>query len=490
MNAMSYDELDHKDCYIYGAGNYAKRLYFYLCILGKQNSVNGFVVTDKSKCEKYLYEKRIYQVSEINKFLRNKIVYLAISPNKSQEIYETLKRMDILEVKQITQEDYLLLSRLIEEGLRELPIKRNRVFFDCYQGEGYSCNCKYLAKFILDAKLPVELIWNLKKGILNNLPSGITCVERFSPEYYVKLYTSGIIISNDRAEEELEKRDQQYLIDTWHGTGPFKKVFASIDYASESSKIWDRKNFNRVDLFVSNSADNTCMFRESFLYEGEIEEFGVPRNDVLFQKNDNYINEIKERLGIDQEYLVILYAPTFRENSKDNENEILDVARIISVVSDRFKKKVMMLYRFHYWVKYEGISQKIIDNSSKCCDVTDYADVMELLIISDILITDYSSIMWDFSLQKRPVFLFQPDLDDYLNSERGFYWPVQEWPYPRAKTNKELCKIIQDFDNDKYQRDLHLFFEKDPSFDDGHACERLSYRIMDVINNPQKYNKL
>ena len=228
------------------------------------------------------------------------------------------------------------------------------------------------------------------------------------------------------------------------------------------------------------------MFRESFLYGGEIAEWGSPRNDILFAPEKCHIirSKVFDKFSILEETLVILFAPTFRRKlGGELEIKGMDFHTIGNCLKEKYEKRVIVLNRFHH-----ASSNKYFSNDDFIIDATDYIDVMELIIASDILITDYSSIMWDFSLTGKPVFLYQPDIKEY-SQERGFYWPVEEWPYPRAETMGGLCDIIKNFDDEKYQKDLDTFFEKDQSFDDGHACERLAERIMDVIEHPDRYGK-
>ena len=148
-----------------------------------------------------------------------------------------------------------------------------------------------------------------------------------------------------------------------------------------------------------------------------------------------------------------------------------------------------MLYRFHHYLYALGMPQNYYADA---IDVTYYPDIQELLVAADVVITDYSSLMWDFSLQRRPVFLYQNDEKDYEN-DRGFYSPVSEWPYPKAHTQDELVDTIMHFDNDEYINKLNAFFEKYGSCDDGHAAERVVKRIMNEIqmyrrNFQWKYN--
>jgi CDP-glycerol glycerophosphotransferase len=181
---------------------------------------------------------------------------------------------------------------------------------------------------------------------------------------------------------------------------------------------------------------------------------------------------------------IVLYAPTFR---KEVEKSIsvynLDFERISQALSKRFDGEFLVLYRFHHMLYETNYNYECIPMG---INVSSYPDVMELLLISDVLITDYSSIMWDFSLMRRPVFLYHNDIEEY---DRGFYCDPDEWPYPKAKTSDEMVSKINNFDEEQYVKDLGSFFQRFHSFDDGHASECIVNRIVDVMSNPSKYGK-
>mgnify|MGYP004563174129 CR=1 FL=1 len=191
-------------------------------------------------------------------------------------------------------------------------------------------------------------------------------------------------------------------------------------------------------------------------------------------------------LGIPTDKKIVLYAPTFRETIEESFSKYtLDWKKVLPALEKRFGDPFVLLYRFHQKLRdYKQFE----DFYSFAVNVTMYPDVMELVVAADVLVTDYSSIMWDFSLQKRPVFLYHNDEREYTD-ERDFYWPVSRWPYIKAHSSEEMCEKILGFDEQQYLLDLEKFFEEDPSYDDGHAAEKVTARILDVINHPEKYGK-
>ncbi len=233
------------------------------------------------------------------------------------------------------------------------------------------------------------------------------------------------------------------------------------------------------DLFLTASRFYTQIYRDSFFYEGEVMECGAPRNDVFFMDNAIKVS-VYEKLEIPFDKKILLYAPTFREDTANSFQKYdIDMKRVLNALEQRFGGQYILVYRFHHYLYALGMPKNFYADA---IDATYYTDIQELLVVADVVITDYSSLMWDFSLQRRPVFLYQNDEKDYEN-DRGFYSPVSEWPYPKAHTQDELVDTIMHFDNNEYIKKLNAFFEKYGSCDDGHAAERVVKRIMHEIGD-------
>ncbi len=469
MNGISTYIKNSNKILVYGIGYYYSLLALYVEMIGKKDSIvalsaheinepreiDGYPAypLDRCKCEDY------------------NAVIIAISPDKSIGVAEELARRGFSNIYQIDKND----RDTFINYFASMPIQKNKVLFDCYSGMGYRCNCKYVAEYIRKHDIPIEMVWKTKDNNDGSVPGGIRCVRNNSKDYFRELYTSAILISNVCFSRV---RPEQYVIWMWHGTGPFKKAGAAAFELTEEKEKELREAFSGVDLYVSNSHDNTKMFREDFFHEGEIGEWGSPRNDILFYPETTR-DKMREQFGIQKNQKVILYVPTFREDIESSISSYdLDFEAIRCALSERFDGEFVLMYRLHHWVldkiKSSGLSLNGID-------VSDYDDTQELLILADVLITDYSSVMWDFSIMKKPIFLYHNDVKKYVE-DRGFYWPPEEWPYPKGHTQEEMLNIIESFDQDDYLCELDKFFQKDPSYDDGHASERVVKRIIEVID--------
>ena len=323
------------------------------------------------------------------------------------------------------------------------PIKNNRIFFSAYSGRQYSCNPKYISDWIeQNYKDEFEIIWAFNEpdafSYLKN--RNIKCVKFKSIKYLYYLLTSKIVIDNVESWSILPKRTGQYVINTWHGGGAYKGVGLKRKDTSETlDKNMLRKN-ERISIYLSSSKVFSQMtLRESFQYNGKIMECGMPRNDLLIKNYENKKNIIKEKLGINKKTGIVIYAPTFRHDLK--YKYMLDYEKTLNALKNRFGKEWIMLIRTHYYLQSEKIE------SSRVKNVSDYPDMQELLLISDVLITDYSSSIWDFSLMEKPCFLFMPDYNEYID-EREFYTPIQDWPYPASFSMEDLEDKIIKYDHE------------------------------------------
>lgn len=323
------------------------------------------------------------------------------------------------------------------------PIKNNRIFFSAYSGRQYSCNPKYISDWIeQNYKDEFEIIWAFNEpdafSYLKN--RNIKCVKFKSIKYLYYLLTSKIVIDNVESWSILPKRTGQYVINTWHGGGAYKGVGLKRKDTSETlDKNMLRKN-ERISIYLSSSKLFSQMtLRESFQYNGKIMECGMPRNDLLIKNDENKKNIIKEKLGINKKTGIVIYAPTFRHDLK--YKYMLDYEKTLNALKNRFGKEWIMLIRTHYYLQSEKIE------SSRVKNVSDYPDMQELLLISDVLITDYSSSIWDFSLMEKPCFLFMPDYNEYID-EREFYTPIQDWPYPASFSMEDLEDKIIKYDHE------------------------------------------
>ncbi|MCI8504518.1 MAG: hypothetical protein HFH00_11955 [Dorea sp.] len=472
-----------KECVIYGAGNYGKRLYELLTIFKFAHKVKCFAVSEHPEKQSSNTKLRVISFEDVEKTYPDAAILVAIKEGK--ELYEKVKKVHEGAVFLIKKETLSLSDELMEKWW-ESPVEERKILFISSSGKGYMCNGKYITEELLRQGQDVDMVW-----AVNNMgckvPDGVRKVKKDSCEYYHEVATARVWIDNERKDIQIKKRDGQYYIQTWHGSGPLKKVEKDVEDKLSPEYVRIAKHDGEmIDLFLSSTSANSYMYRNSFYSNGEILECGSPRNDVMFQNPPVDRNKVLHSLGIeDRKAKIVLYAPTFRSTREESaETYDLDAERVISELNKKFQGEFIMLLRFHCWdvSEFDRIKKLYVG----CINTTGYEDTQELLAISDVLITDYSSIMWDFSLKRAPVFLYQNDAQQYMDG-RGFYCHPDEWPYPRAYDMDGLCKAISEFKQAEYTEKVDAFLKRWSSFDDGFASKRAAARIMDVINNPQKY---
>lgn len=469
----------NKPILIYGAGKYAAIFLTYMQAQGMERGVKGCIISQCEDSQRFLSGFPVKCVDEIGN-LQDYTIVIAIAKKNAETIYHKLEERGVAICYQVTSEMIANMASKIAAFFSEYPIQENKVFIDCFEGLGYRCNCKYLAEEL--KKYDYEIVWNLSDRAVDDIPVWITKVKRYSFEYFREAYTSKVCITNDGVEPAIHKREKQLYICSWHGAGPFKKT--NIDLCPNDAGLRSsiREMYQNIDIFISPSKFNTQVIRRAFGYEGEVLECGSPRVDCLMKHND-FRSRICQRYKIDPKGKIVLYAPTFRKASIGDggspvtsfEKYDLKWELIQDAFEKKFKEPTVLLYRFHHMLY--RFNESCMNYYQGAINVTLYPDVQELLGAADILITDYSSIMWDFSLQRKPVFLYQNDVEEYIR-DRGFYSEIEEWPYIKAKTSEELYEKILQFDNEKYILELNQFLKKYGTFDDGHACKQAVERII------------
>ena len=228
---------------------------------------------------------------------------------------------------------------------------------------------------------------------------------------------------------------------------------------------------------ISNSFFEDKVYRNAFWSVKNILRFGHPRNDIFFgNRQYSAYKKVREILSIDKEENILLYVPTFREKFNFPECK-LDVAKIKETLEKKTNEQWEIVVRLH--PRMRDSLKKIYDNAENMIkNADDYPDIQELLAASQIVITDYSSCIFDFLLTGRPGFLFVPDLESY-DQERGFYYNLEETPFPIAHTNEELMDNIKNFDKEEYCRRVKNFLKGKGSVEDGNA----SVRVCDLIEH-------
>ncbi|WP_141081338.1 CDP-glycerol glycerophosphotransferase family protein [Campylobacter devanensis] len=360
-------------------------------------------------------------------------------------------------------------------------VKNNKILCTSHHGLQFSCNPMYITKHLMK-KYPnkFEIVWNFKNTndfeYLENL--GIKIVKRNSLEYLKSLMTAKFIITNVDEQIFFPKRKNQFVINTWHGGGSYKTCgFAhplQQSFKTIIKQIRLKIIYQKYDLYLSSSQSfSEETIRKARLYKGEILEIGMPRNDILINGDKEIITQkVKNHFKINNDMKLALYAPTWRDKTEQSEHEEIDYISLKKSLERKFGGKWQILARKHH--KTETI------NTNNSISAINYLDMQELLVASDVLITDYSSSIWDFSLMYKPIFLFCPDLEIY-KTIHNFFSDINTWPAILSQSNKELEYNILNFSNLEFQSKVENHHKKLKNCETGNATKIICDRILAKI---------
>ena len=322
-------------------------------------------------------------------------------------------------------------------------IRDKNIIFLSFDGKQISGSPLYIFEYINEKyKKEYDMDWVLQKSkIIMNHRKNINIIEKGSLKFYFKILTSKYIITNDRINSFIPVRANQVLVNTWHGGGLFKKTYPiSIDERAYNYIKWlNNRDAERTSLYLSSSQKWTeNVLRTTFNYNGAVCNSGLPRNTIFFNKQNK---EIKEILDIPYNDGVILYAPTFR-TTLNNSHENLEIENCINLWETKENKKFHFLYRGHHNSNKTPLTGSFVD-------VSNHPDMQELLSISNIFISDFSSSLWDFSLTKRPSFIFAPDIKDF-DKTNGFESDYNSWPFKISNNNDDLIFNMKNYNHSDY----------------------------------------
>lgn len=362
---------------------------------------------------------------------------------------------------------------LISISLRPfIKVQDNSILFWSWSSRQYGCNPKAISDYIASHNREFKLYWSFKGRHSFPVDDRIIPLRWGSFKYIITALKCKFLISNTRNDIDtmlFYKRKEQIYIMTWHAGMGLKMAERDIEN-SLSKKYIKRclKDSQMCDLMISGSNFQTNLFKNSFWYDGEILNNGTPRNDIFFSDSKSIKTKVCDTLHINDSTFIVLYAPTYR--SKFNPDIIsFNWQTIKQAVKKKFKKDAVLFVRLHPNVRNMVDRLNFKFNNKDCIDVTSYADMQELLIASNILITDYSSSMFDFSLMTKPCFLLVKDRNKF---DRDFYIRLDALPFELAENDDELKLQILKFDEVSYQKKIKDFNQiKIKSFDNGRACE-------------------
>lgn len=374
-----------------------------------------------------------------------------------------------------------------------LPKSKNIIVFESFLGKQFSDNPRAIYEYLNLHYPHVKLYWSFdKKNIESFSDYNILSVKRFSLKWMFLMNRAKYWVSNSRLPLWIPKPRNTVYLQTWHGT-PLKKLASDMEQVHmPGTNIFDYKRdfvteSKKWDYLISPNAYATPIFKRAFQFNQTIIESGYPRNDFLITHNNEHdISRIKSKLDLPADKKVILYAPTWRDDDyKKIGHYQFKLPFDLDELKKEFSEDYIIVLRLHYLIA-EGID--LSNYSNFIVDYSNHKDIRDLYLISDILITDYSSVFFDYANLHRPMIFYVHDLEKYRDKLRGFYFDFEkEAPGPLVKTTKDLITAIRQTESINYPLEAYQkHFDTYTHLEDGEATKRVVEKVFKEITSKKR----
>lgn len=415
---------------------------------------------------------------------RKRLLKALLKGNVKKSIRIVNIHLGIKKLKKLAKSKRARMKFLYIHSFLKKPMVDNWVLLESFFGKNYSDSPKYIYEY-LSKEYPgkYRFIWVIdKKG--TKIPYEHTKVKRFSYRYAYYLARSKYYILNSRQPEWVRKREGNVFLQTWHGTPLKKLVFDQEDVSSATPRYKAQvyKQSRAWDYLIAANYFSSEVFKRCFMFHKTMLETGYPRNDILHSKDKEQIAaDIRKKLRIPADKKTILYAPTWRDDEFYGKGEYkfklqLDLLKMKEALGEEY----VILLRTHYFI---ADSLDVTGVEDFAYNLSKYDDISELYLISDILITDYSSVFFDYANLKRPMLFFTYDLEKYRDVLRGFYINIEEeLPGPLLFTTEEIIDGIQNIDKikTKYSQRYDKFYEKFCGLEEGDASRKVARAVFQL----------
>lgn len=510
LDSQTWDMFENivrgKKLFLFGLG---KGVHFYFNSRWNKHVLEGIIDNDAAKQgiqAKWIFHEeadnacrnlRISDISILQQYTPEEVVVLITSIREYRSICEQLESNGIyqnyamlpMEANWRKNHSYqLVLNEEAEQYKKryyEAEIDPRKIVF--YNQNTYSGHGKYITEQLLRIRNDLKIIWIVSDPRIE-VPEEVQLLDvRNRKRFIYEMETAKIWVSDYSMRfSDIVKRSGQIFIHVKHWSSITLKTFGlelsrfqkrqgEIDGISNSSRM--------IDYFIVGSKFDESTCRRGFEFSGDVFMAGSPRSDILFSPQ-KAIQKVYARYSVDEKMSVCLYAPTFRVEGPDFRNESridLDFGNVIKALEARFGGKWYIFLRLHPNVVTQSGE---IEKPEGVIDVSDHADSQELVAASDVLITDYSSIMFEPAFVKKPVFLLATDREEYIGGERELLIDYDTLPFPIAESNEELVRKIQEFNQQEYEANVTEFLDRYGVHEDGHASERAAEFILGLVDKP------
>lgn len=401
----------------------------------------------------------------------------AVKKSKPEALLKKMRfRAGLQTLKRVLISRAQLKKFLYRKVFAKQKMLNDTVLLESFFGKSYSDSPKYIFEY-LNKNFPgkYKYVWILNEK--KKLPFPAKQIKRFSFRYFYYLARCKYIVFNSRQPVYFIKREGNVFLETWHGT-PLKKLVFDMEEVTTASPLYKEQFYIQTrswDYLVAPNEFSAEIFGHAFMYDGPLLKTGYPRNDILYREDKEEIAaKIKDKLHIPQDKKVALYAPTWRDDEFYGSGKYKFTLKLeLDKMKERLGKEWVVLLRTHYFV---ADFLDVTKYGDFVYNVSKYDDIAELYLISDVLITDYSSVFFDYANLRRPMLFYTYDLEKYRDVLRGFYINMEEEiPGPLLFTTEEVMKAMENLPaiEQEYQEKYRLFCDKFCDFEDGHATENI-----------------
>lgn len=466
--------LDRKMIY-YFTGDFARRM---------KRSKDESYRTDRFEAIRKLVNEMNPEVLKAQKGYKKRFLRQVRKGNAKGAVAVVKRRLAWKKFKSITSNKKNFAKFLYIHWFVKRPVKKNWVLFESFFGKNYSDSPKYIYEYLAkNYSNNYKFIWVIdKKG--TNIPYKHKEIKRYGILYSYYMAKCGYFVFNTRQPGWYIKRKNTTFLETWHGT-PLKKLVFDQEEVTAASPLYKEQFYRqgkKWDYLIAANQFSSETFRRCFMYPNEMLEYGYPRNDIMHDPNrEELAANLRKKLGIPEGKKTILYAPTWRDDEFYGSGQYkftlkLDLPKMKAALGEEY----MILLRTHYYIA-DSIDVTGVEDFAM--NFSKYDDISELYLISDICITDYSSVFFDYANLRRPMLFFTYDLDKYRDVLRGFYIDMfTEVPGPLLFTTEEVIDAIKNIENvkAKYAKTYDKFYERFCAWEDGHAAENCVKKVFDL----------
>jgi CDP-glycerol glycerophosphotransferase len=368
-------------------------------------------------------------------------------------------------------------SRVYRAVLVRLPLNERSVLFENHMGQSYSDNPRYVFEELHRRDAGFDVVWSFAGDSPPAMPAGVRTVRRNSWGYFLALARSRYWVDNQGLPGTVTKPARTTYVQTWHGSalkrmGEDTPGFRSLP---EDRRVRHREMVARWDYFLARSEHDVRTLVPALGVRGEVLRSGYPRNDPLVQlQSPEQRAAVRRELGLPDDAVLVLYAPTFRETYAKGRQDFT-----LQVDLDQMHQKLpghVLLVRTHYLQRLRLPAAA----HAVARDVSHLPDITPLMVAADILVTDYSSVMFDFANTGRPMVFFAYDYDDYVHSERGVYFELADKaPGPLVRTGDDLIQALASVDSwrSDYAERYAAFIREFGEYDTGTAARQVVDRV-------------